>query len=352
MGRQAHFVIFGTGGAGNPLLDELAQLGHTSEIRVVRVLRPSFGREVRRCDIVLDIGEGDSFSDIYGFKRFWYLWLSKLRVTWNDVPIVLAPQTIGPFSKTPARLLAAHALRRAARIFARDTESMALLRSMGVARFASEVIDVAFALPYSRSSRAPSSVVRVGVNASALLFNGGYTRRNQFALKTDYVAFVHGLIECLLKEQGVEVHLIPHVVPTDHPVEDDYDLAQRLKAEYPALHIAPRFARPGTAKDYIGQMDFFTGARMHACIAAFSAGVPVVPLAYSRKFGGLFSTLDYHRVADGRTLGTAEAVAVVMNGFHFREALRAEVNRGQRIAETRLADYQRELTLLLERVAS
>lgn len=46
-------------------------------------------------------------------------------------------------------------------------------------------------------------------------------------------------------------------------------------------------------------MDFFTGARMHACIAALSSGVPVYPIAYSRKFTGLFcDTLGYKHVGD------------------------------------------------------
>ena len=48
-------------------------------------------------------------------------------------------------------------------------------------------------------------------------------------------------------------------------------------------------------------MNFFVGARMHACIAAFSSGVPTVPMAYSRKFTGLFTeTLGYNCLCDMR----------------------------------------------------
>ncbi|MGJ7723542.1 polysaccharide pyruvyl transferase family protein [Escherichia coli] len=40
-----------------------------------------------------------------------------------------------------------------------------------------------------------------------------------------------------------------------------------------AVVVAERFTNPITAKSYISSIDFFTGARMHATIAAFSAGV-------------------------------------------------------------------------------
>ena len=46
-------------------------------------------------------------------------------------------------------------------------------------------------------------------------------------------------------------------------------------------------------------MDLFIGSRMHACIAAYSSNVPVLPLGYSKKFSGLFSeTLKYPFLID------------------------------------------------------
>ncbi|NBW77021.1 MAG: polysaccharide pyruvyl transferase family protein, partial [Sphingomonadaceae bacterium] len=33
----------------------------------------ALGQAVRRCDLVIDIGGGDSFTDIYGLKRFAFL---------------------------------------------------------------------------------------------------------------------------------------------------------------------------------------------------------------------------------------------------------------------------------------
>ena len=70
-------------------------------------------------------------------------------------------------------------------------------------------------------------------------------------------------------------------------------------------------------------MDFFVGARMHATIGAFSSGVPVVPMAYSRKFNGLFiDTLDYPYICDMRESGNTEIISTIRESFHSRLQLK------------------------------
>ncbi|MEX0338665.1 MAG: polysaccharide pyruvyl transferase family protein, partial [Arenibacterium sp.] len=52
------------------------------------------GDALSRADIVFDIGGGDSFTDIYGLKRFLTVWGTKYRAQMRGKPIVLSPQTI------------------------------------------------------------------------------------------------------------------------------------------------------------------------------------------------------------------------------------------------------------------
>ena len=52
----------------------------------------------RRCDLVLDIGAGDSFADIYGTSRIQKMLLAKFTVHAARRPMILSPQTIGPFT--------------------------------------------------------------------------------------------------------------------------------------------------------------------------------------------------------------------------------------------------------------
>ena len=73
-------------------------------------------------------------------------------------------------------------------------------------------------------------------------------------------------------------------------------------------------------------MDFFTGARMHACIAAISSGVPVIPMAYSRKFNGLFmDTLMYNCMIDLKTDDAEKIVDKFINALENRESLKDKI---------------------------
>ena len=295
---------------------------------------------LKTCDVVLDIGEGDSFSDIYGEKRFFFLSLSKYLAIVAKRTLVLSPQTIGPFERKWCRTVAAWLMRRAGRVFTRDGLSQAYLADNGLAANAEQVTDVAFRLPYVRQTLTPTAKTRVGVNVSGLLYNGGYTRNNQFGLKLDYKAFIENLVERLVARPDCEIHLVGHVLSVGLPVEDDYAALLSLQARFPQVIVAPRFTSASEAKGYIAAMDFFTGARMHACIAAFSSGVPVVPQAYSRKFNGLFNSLDYTHIADLKVDDGEQALAKILQGLDARQSLRDEVERGNAQAQARLQHYE------------
>ena len=66
---------------------------------------------------------------------------------------------------------------------------------------------------------------------------------------------------------------------------------------------------------------------MHSTIAAFSSGVPVVPMAYSRKFNGLFSdTLQYPHVADMKAQGNVEIMTIVKECLNKRAELKKVID--------------------------
>jgi len=51
---------------------------------------------IHSAEIVIDLSEGDSFSDIYGNVRFFVHFLYKLLPVIGSAPLFLLPQTIGP----------------------------------------------------------------------------------------------------------------------------------------------------------------------------------------------------------------------------------------------------------------
>lgn len=340
-GVDIEFLIFGTTG-GSYYAPAGVSIRMGSRISIKQILRGNspFLKELDQCDLVLDIGEGDSFADIYGIKRYIFLIVSKIAVLAKRKPLILSPQTIGPFDHWITRKFAAAVMRRCKRVYARDGLSYAYLTDLSVTDNTAEAIDVAFRLPYVRPKRKLNGQVRIGVNVSGLLFSGGYTGDNQFGLTLDYQALVRELLCEWIKDSKHEIWLIPHVVPDGFPVEDDRVAIDGLLKEFPGTRCAPTFKSPSEAKSFISDMDFMTGARMHACIAAFSAGVPVVPLSYSRKFNGLFSSLNYQWVADGRTMNNNDALELILRGFQKRELLAKQTEDGNKIAQERLQSYE------------
>ena len=93
------------------------------------------------------------------------------------------------------------------------------------------------------------------------------------------------------------------------------------------------------------------GARMHACIAAFSSGVPVIPMAYSRKFKGLFGTLGYDRTIDCMADDEETILTAVADGFRDRAALKAEVDDAMARSDARLDQYEALLARIMERAS-
>lgn len=264
-------------------------------------------REISRCDLVVDLTGGDSFSDIYGGKRLLRKLFHKELVLATRTPLALGPQTYGPLRNRRWLPWYRHVVERAALVVARDELSTRYLSSL-TDREVRTSTDVAVLLPWHHLERAPGT--RVAFNVSGLLWSGGYTGSNQFGLSTDYRAYCRGVVEGLLAD-GYEVHLVPHVLARawEGGVEDDVAAAKELMRDHPACTLAPPFTNPVDAKSHIATADVFIGSRMHATIAAFTSGVPTIPVAYSRKFAGFFGTLGYPVLVDLTVDDTDAAVA-------------------------------------------
>lgn len=309
-------------------------------------------RRLRQSDLVVDIGGGDSFSDIYGPSRLLKMLLMKYQVHLANRPLVLAPQTIGPFNSRWGRMLALPTLRLCRAVFTRDDLSIESLRAMGYLGVAQAASDVALRLPFETPGRRPASGrVRIGLNVSGLLMNGGYSRTNMFGLKADYPALIRGIIRDFDSREDCELHLVPHVISEVQPLEDDYGASEKLAVEFPSVELAPRFENPSHAKAYIAGMDFFMGARMHSCIAAFSAGVPVIPMAYSRKFRGLFSALGYDRTVDCGDQSAEEIRSLIAEAYADRATLATEVREARSRGLARLDLYTEALRLIMKEAA-
>jgi polysaccharide pyruvyl transferase WcaK-like protein len=330
--------------------------GADIEIRPVRPLRKplDFFRAVQDSDLVIDIGGGDSFADIYGPRRLTQMLLMKYLTHLARRPLVLAPQTFGPFRHRLSTFLARHTIRRCAITATRDSLSTTCLRDMGIPGEVIEASDVALRLPYDPPAPRPEDgPVRIGINVSGLLMNGGYTGNNMFGLEMDYPQLMRDILERFADHpEPCEIHLVPHVITwAGGGVEDDHAASLKLQEEFPAVAVAPAFTSPSEAKSYIAGMDFFMGARMHACIAAFSSGVPVVPMAYSRKFAGLFGSLGYEETVDCTSQSAEDILTRIFDAYERRAELAQTQKAALEMGLGKLALYEEALGDLMEQLA-
>jgi polysaccharide pyruvyl transferase WcaK-like protein len=298
-------------------------------------------RRILDAQLHLSIAGGDSFSDIYGMQRLLYVVLPQVLVLWLGKPLVLMPQTYGPFESSLARCVARYVIKRAALVYSRDEEGVQTVRALigGGDDCVQFAYDMGFALepqpPAEDVCRQLDAIKQngpvTGLNVSGLLYMGGYSGNNMFGLKGDYARMVHVLLEELITKQGAQVLLVPHVFGGEENRESDEKACARIQAEFGQryagrLHYLPGRFDHHEIKYLIGQCDFFLGSRMHACIGALSQCVPAVGLAYSRKFAGVLESVGGgSRVVDLRTLGEGEVVEAVREAFGQREVLRRQL---------------------------
>jgi colanic acid/amylovoran biosynthesis protein len=298
--------------------------------------------QILSTELFAAIAGGDSFSDIYGIRRFLYVTLPQILVILAGKRLVLLPQTYGPFRSRFARMVTRFIARNAGSIYARDFDSLEVVTELrGDVRTGTKPVfryDVAFALEPS----APAHVATegafdltsrniVGLNVSGLLYMGGYTRGNMFNLKVDYRELIARILESLINGQKASVLLVPHVFGDDAKSESDVVACREVYREFAAEYgdrlglLKGDYDQSGL-KYIIGRCDFFIGSRMHACIAAISQCVPAAAIAYSDKFIGVMKSVGVPSlVVDPRHLDLEGTVSSVEKLFRTRETLKMEL---------------------------
>ena len=119
-------------------------------------------------DLAIDTRSGDSFADLYGVERLFGMGMVAELVRRAGVPLVLGPQTIGPFASTAGRVLGRRSLNTATAVMSRDSASAAQAEKLGRPVDARST-DVVFALP-----QPPRTAQRdVILNVSGLLWAPG-----------------------------------------------------------------------------------------------------------------------------------------------------------------------------------
>ena len=204
---------------------------------------------------ILDVSGGDSFTDLYGPRRFRAMVLTKRLALDNGLPLILLPQTLGPFRDPANRAEAVSILAAARAVWLRDAASYHFLQEVLGARFDPDRhrlgLDMAVALP----SRVPTglspklklwlSAARgfplAGLNVSGLLTQDAVGAQATFGLADRHDHQIEAAARAILDHApNMRLLLVSHVHRDIGDRESDLAAALALKARLESAY--PHFA--------------------------------------------------------------------------------------------------------------
>lgn len=143
------------------------------------------------------------------------------------------------------------------------------------------VPDTAFILPAITHKKKHQYV---GINISPMILN--YARNADIIIKN-----YQKLIYFILESTNMDIMFIPHVVSENN--DDRIAIKQLINGlDIPdKRYIIVSDQNCMELKGWIGECDFFIGARTHSTIAAYSQGIPTLVMGYSVKSAGIAEDL-------------------------------------------------------------
>lgn len=245
-------------------------------------------RTLKTVSFVAAINGGDGFSDIYGTKSFECILFETNLALREQIPLIMLPQTLGPFKDKLNLGVAEKILKYASKVYIRDLKFEPELKRMNI--FFELTKDLSY---YMNPEKFDIEIKphAVGLNVSGLCYSNKF--RDLSGRFDNYPQLIDNIIK-YFQEKNIPVYLVSHSYNYHNPefsnddIQASRDVYDKLNNKTNIYLIDRDLTSPRT-KYVISQFDFFIGTRMHANFAALYTGVPVFALAYSYKFEGAFN---------------------------------------------------------------
>lgn len=278
-----------------------------------------FKRTIKNVKLVAAINGGDGLTDIYG--EYWLNYrLPEMNLAIElGIPFVVLPQTIGPFLDEHQKERILSILRKADKIYVRDTNFINELEKNRLPYIKSNDLSYYMApTPFPIDVQKPC----VGINVSGLAYSN---RFGKLAGEFDsYPKLMTALVR-MFQSKRYHVYLIPHAYNVAKPETNNDDMVSTREfyeqlEDKSNVHFIDLDLLSPQIKYLISQMDFFIGTRMHANYAAIFTGTPVFGLAYSYKFKGAFEnngimnrTIEINNLDESRIDSVLSAIERAFN---------------------------------------
>jgi polysaccharide pyruvyl transferase WcaK-like protein len=308
-------------------------------------------REIERADLVVSVG-AERIND-----NFWIALPFALLMLWTvkrmGKPLVLFPQSFGPFHFLPSRIASRLVLDECDYILPRDAESRDQLQRIGLrGPLVIPAVDVAVLQPRAPSSEArrllgeyflddrERPIIAVSAMCWSYMKARGPTRHPQ------YVRAMATACDMLYETTGADIAFICTNLRQEGCREDDLRVARdirELMRHGRDCAILDTLYTPAQMKGILGLCEMALVTRMHACIFASGAYTPTVAVSYEFKLREYMRAVGLEEYVVDIDRVTPEGLAhLARTCWNSREAVRYRLIQGMPDQRARVLDAVRE----------
>jgi polysaccharide pyruvyl transferase CsaB len=282
---------------------------HPGVESVHRYAVPAIIHAMRSADLVVS-GGGSLLQDVTSARSAkYYLFILRL-AHFLRRPAMVYAQGIGPLERPAIRRSAAHVLNRTRLITVRDTDSSALLESIGVIK------------PPVYVTADPSFLVEPDIEAACDLIDEHALTGRQLigvALRPWMGdGWLRAAIEGIL-DACEQLGVVPLTIPMQE--SEDLDISSRL----PSGVMINGGGDAHIIKGIIAQCGLLVGMRLHSLIFAADVGVACVPIAYDPKITAFAGSIGRQPGMDVTSPDAGLLRDSIVNAWNERERLSAVI---------------------------
>lgn len=261
---------------------------HTNKFHYIKSIDafdlPAVAKEMMECCLFV-LGGGGLFqnydkltiSGLYDFRANDISMYARPFLLANQmgVPTLLWAQGIGPLNCDESRRIVHEIFNAATYVSLRDTDSLSLLRGLGVSRTALVAPDPvwAYPLPSTLSTRADSEK-RIGIVLRPWEFAEGWEDRFIMAIKNAIPPADHKLV-------WIPFHLIDELDDSNYKLNFFRRMMSRLAPDFSQELIEE--SEPKEIIQTLAECDAIIAMRLHAQILALRLGKPTLSIQYDHK---------------------------------------------------------------------
>lgn len=235
-------------------------------------------------------------TSLLPLNAYWILtwWSMLISRTWEVLiakflgkPVILFPNSVGPFRTWIGRFLARLALNSCVCILIREPISCEIVDSLGIK--SPRILTSDTTLLFKSSNDVifdAASHPLMGVSA------GVYSHSFSEKEINKYIDAHANALDRAIEKYGLSVVFMPHYVSGFK--YDDLEICKSI-LNHMENRKAARIANLNTAEEFkslLGQMDLVISSKMHPAVLAASGFVPTLCIAYDHKQSGFFKQLN------------------------------------------------------------